>query len=94
MIKALDEALHCRGKPIGVIFHYDQGSQYKSHLVRQRLEYYDMRQSMSRKGNCWDHALIERIFRSLKLRYRSIEEAKLDRSVSDGILPSDTTTSV
>lgn len=89
VIKALDEAWHRRGKPVGVIFHSlakqcFSGSQYKSHLVRQRLEHYDMRQSMSRKGNCWDNAPTERIFRSLKtewipkLGYHSIEEAKLD----------------
>ena len=84
VLRALDEAWHRRGKPTGVIFHSDQGSQYKSHLIRQRLERYAMQQSMSRKGNCWDNAPTERLFRSLKtewipkLGYRSIEEAKLD----------------
>lgn len=84
VIKALDEAWHRRGKPSGVIFHSDQGSQYKSLLVRHRLACYAMQQSMSRKGNCWDNAPTERLFRSLKtewipkLGYSSIEEAKLD----------------
>lgn len=84
VIKALDEAWHRRGKPSGVIFHSDQGSQYKSHLIQQRLKHYDMQQSMSRKGNCWDNAPTERLFRSLKtewipkLGYHSIEDAKLD----------------
>ena len=84
VIKALDEAWQRRGKPVGVMFHSDQGSQYKSHLIRQRLADYDMHQSMSRKGNCWDNAPTERLFRSLKtewipkLGYHSFEEAKLD----------------
>lgn len=84
VLKALDEAWHRRGKPAGVIFHSDQGSQYKSLLVRQRLKSYAIQQSMSRKGNCWDNAPTERLFRSLKtewipkLGYHSIEEAKLD----------------
>jgi putative transposase len=50
VLKALDEAWHRRGKPAGVIFHSDQGSQYKSLLVRQRLKSYAIQQSMSRKG--------------------------------------------
>lgn len=89
VIKALDEAWHRRGKPSGVIFHSlakrcFSGSQYKSFLVRHRLACYAMQQSMSRKGNCWDNAPTERLFRSLKtewipkLGYHSIEEAKLD----------------
>ncbi|MFW1755436.1 DDE-type integrase/transposase/recombinase, partial [Acinetobacter wanghuae] len=71
VIKALDEAWHRRGKPSGVIFHSlakrcFSGSQYKSFLVRHRLACYAMQQSMSRKGNCWDNAPTERLFRSLK----------------------------
>ncbi|WP_213033311.1 integrase core domain-containing protein, partial [Acinetobacter sp. ANC 3903] len=67
-----------------VIFHTDQGSQYKSHMFRHRLQQYAMVQSMSRKGNCWDNAPTERLFRSLKtewipkLGYHSIQEARLD----------------
>lgn len=82
--KALDDAWQCRGKPSGVIFHTDQGSQYKSHMFRHRLQQYAMVQSMSRKGNCWDNAPTERLFRSLKtewipkLGYHSIQEARLD----------------
>ncbi|MFW1755437.1 DDE-type integrase/transposase/recombinase, partial [Acinetobacter wanghuae] len=71
VIKALDEAWHRRGKPSGMIFHSlakrcFSGSQYKSLLVRYRLACYAMQQSMSRKGNCWDNAPTERLFRSLK----------------------------
>ena len=84
VIKALDEAWNRRGKPFGVMFHSDQGSQYMSLKFRQRLWRYKMVQSMSRRGNCWDNAPMERLFRSLKtewipdLGYRSLEEAKMD----------------
>ena len=54
VIKALDMAYEQRGKPQGLLFHSDQGSQYASRLFRQRLWRYRMRQSMSRRGNCWD----------------------------------------
>lgn len=84
VIKALDEAWNRRGKPSGVMFHSDQGSQYMSLKFRQRLCRYKMVQSMSRRGNCWDNAPMERLFRSLKtewipdLGYRSLVEAKMD----------------
>ena len=84
VIKALDNAWHRRGKPHGVMFHSDQGSQYMSLKFRQRLWRYQMQQSMSRRGNCWDNAPMERLFRSLKtewipeLGYTSFTEAKMD----------------
>jgi len=66
VIKALDVAYEQRGKPQGLLFQSDQGSQYGSRNFRQRLWRYRMRQSMSRRGNCWDNAPMERVFRSLK----------------------------
>jgi len=65
-VKALDMAYQQRGNPQGVMFHSDQGCQYTSRLFRQRLWRYRMKQSMSRRGNCWDNAPMERVFRSLK----------------------------
>jgi putative transposase len=64
VIKALDMAYEQRGRPQGSLFHSDQGS--ASRLFRQRLWRYRMRQSMSRQGNSWDNAPMERVFRSLK----------------------------
>ena len=84
--KALDMAFEQRGKPAGVMFHSDQGSQYASRLFRQRLWRYRMKQSMSRRGNCWDNAPMERVFRSLKsewvpsLGYMSKTQAMKDIS--------------
>ncbi len=66
VVKALDMAYEQRGRPQNVMFHSDQGSQYASHSFRQRLWRYRMTQSMSRRGNCWDNAPMERLFRSLK----------------------------
>ncbi len=84
VIQALDDAWSRRGKPAGVMFHSDQGSQYASLKFRQRLWRYKMVQSMSRRGNCWDNAPMERLFRSLKTEwvpeygYRSFNEAQMD----------------
>ncbi len=82
VVNALDYAYEQRGRPSGLLFHTDQGSQYTSRLFRQRLWRYRMRQSMSRRGNCWDNAPMERLFRSLKsewipvLGYPSICDAR------------------
>lgn len=84
VVAALDMAYQLRGEPKDVLFHSDQGSQYASKLFRQRLWRYRMKQSMSRRGNCWDNAPMERVFRSFKSEwmpvegYRSFSEAKRD----------------
>lgn len=85
-IKALDMAYEQRGCPQGVMFHSDQGCQYASRKFRQRLWRYRIEQSMSRRGNCWDNAPMERVFRSLKSEwipttgYPSMNEATRDIS--------------
>lgn len=85
-VKALDMAYESRGKPQDVLFHSDQGSQYGSRKYRQRLWRYRMTQSMSRRGNCWDNAPMERLFRSFKaewlpkLGYHNLSEAMRDVS--------------
>ncbi|WP_268821632.1 DDE-type integrase/transposase/recombinase, partial [Vibrio anguillarum] len=60
--KALDMAWEQRGRPKNVTFHSDQGSQYGSRKFRQKLYQYRITQSMSRRGNCWDNAPMERLF--------------------------------
>lgn len=69
VIKALDMAYEQRGRPQNVLFHSDQGSQYGSRSFRQRLWRYRFMQSMSRRGNCYDNAPMERLFRSLKTEW-------------------------
>ncbi len=86
--KALEMAYEQRGRPVGVLFHSDQGSQYASRMFRQGLWRYRMSQSMSRRGNCWDNAPMERLFRSLKtewvpsLGYATVNEAQRDISLN------------
>jgi len=49
-----------------LMFHSDQGVQYSAHLFVNCLKKMKITQSMSRRGNCWDNAVMERFFRSLK----------------------------
>ena len=64
--QALTNAFNARGNPSGVMFHSDQGCHYTSVSFRQLIWKYQIKQSMSRRGNCWDNAPMERFFRSLK----------------------------
>ncbi|SDJ60945.1 putative transposase [Paraburkholderia steynii] len=66
VIRALQLALDMRRPAPGVMFHSDQGCQYTSNAFRAFLGKNRITQSMSRKGNCWDNAVVERFFRSLK----------------------------
>lgn len=62
----LDQAARVRRPNPGLVFHSDRGSQYASHAFRRRLWRYRMRQSMSRRGDCWDNAVAESFFATLK----------------------------
>ena len=64
--KALMMVFESRGRPKNVMFHSDQGCHYSSKQYRQLLWRYQIKQSMSRRGNCWDNAPMERFFRSFK----------------------------
>lgn len=66
VIGALRKAFMRRRPKPGLIFHSDRGSQYASAAFRRLLKIYGLRQSMSRKGDCWDNAVAERFFRSIK----------------------------
>jgi putative transposase len=59
-------ALQRRGFPRGMIFHSDRGSQYCSSDYQKILNKYGLICSMSRKGNCWDNAVSESFFHSIK----------------------------
>lgn len=82
--KALTMAFESRGRPKHVMFHSDQGCHYTSKQFRQLLWRYQMKQSMSRRGNCWDNSPMERFFRSYKSEwmpttgYQTMEQAKHD----------------
>ena len=64
--QALSNAFKARGCPKGLMFHSDQGCHYTILAFRQQVWKYKIKQSMSRRGNCWDNAPMERFFRSLK----------------------------
>lgn len=50
----------------GLVFHSDQGTQYCSKAVRDRIHLVGLIQSMSRKGNCYDNAYVESFFSTMK----------------------------
>ncbi|MCG6523285.1 IS3 family transposase, partial [Vibrio parahaemolyticus] len=64
---ALSMALFRRGFPEHVILHSDRGSQYCSKDYRDLITAYNLKQSMSSKGNCWDNACVESFFHSMKV---------------------------
>jgi putative transposase len=63
---ALMMAIWKRKPPKGLLWHTDRGSQYASQSHRQLLEQHGIQQSMSRKANCWDNAVAESFFHTLK----------------------------
>jgi transposase InsO family protein len=81
---ALKMALWQRRPGPGLIHHSDRGSQYASDVFRLLLKNNKIVGSMSRKGNCWDNAVAESFFGSLKqervqwYEYQTREEARQD----------------
>ena len=79
---ALLMAIWKRKPDKGLLWHTDRGSQYASDSHRKLLKLYGIEQSMSRKGNCWDNAVSESFFHTLKTElihhqtFHSREEAK------------------
>ena len=65
-----------RRPPSGLIFHSDRGVQYASREYRQTLESLKITASMARKGNCYDNAVMEAFWSTLKLEliYRHHQE--------------------
>lgn len=81
---ALRMAIAQRQPPAGLVVHSDRGSQYASDAHRALLARHGFLGSMSRKGNCWDNAVMERFFLNLKMErvwrrdYANPEEARAD----------------
>jgi len=71
--EALEMAFKGRRPAPGLIFHSDRGSQYTSAAFRQLLASHQVRQSLSRPRQCWDNAVAESFFATLKteLVYRT-----------------------
>jgi len=66
MIRAFQKALFRRRPEKGLLVHSDRGIQYASADFRNLLKKKDFLQSMSRKGNCWDNAVAESFFHTIK----------------------------
>jgi putative transposase len=64
---ALAMAIHQRHPPVGLIHHSDRGSQYTSATYQRMLAQIGATVSMSRRGNCWDNAVMESFFATLKV---------------------------
>lgn len=65
-LRALDMALTSRNPPPGLLHHSDRGSNYTANDYRRALSDRGIEVSMSRKGNCWDNAVAESFFATLK----------------------------
>ncbi len=80
--RAFLQAQTRRGSAVSPLVHSDRGSQYASAAFKEQLAAWECRQSMSRKGNCWDNAVTESFFGILKNelihheRFRTRQEAK------------------
>lgn len=81
---ALNMAITRRKPAKGLIWHTDRGSQYASISHRKLIHENGIIQSMSRKGNCWDNAVAESFFHTLKteLIYDEIYETKAQANQS------------
>ena len=66
VIRALMMAINLRQPKAGLIHHSDRGSQYAGEAYQALLTQHGILPSMSRKGNCWDNAVVERFFKSYK----------------------------
>jgi putative transposase len=83
VIDAVNQALSHRTPSLDMIFHSDRGSQYASDRFQRLLSDYKIQPSMSSKGDCYDNAITESFFHTLKTElvyfenYQTREEARL-----------------
>ena len=84
VVDAVMMAVWRRKPKAGVVVHSDQGSQYGSDDWRRFCRDHGLKPSMSRRGNCWDNAVAESFFSSLKKErvrrriYKTRDEARAD----------------
>jgi putative transposase len=87
VIDALEMACLQRRPQAGkAIFHSDRGSQYASEDYRNMMKLYGLTPSMSRKGNCWDNAVTETLFGSLKVERLHGEKFMTVRAAKDAVM--------
>jgi transposase InsO family protein len=85
--RALDMAVRNRPPREGLIFHSDRGVQYCSEAFRSELKRLcpTVRQSMSRKGNCWDNACAESFFKTLKTELAILKKGGSAREIKTAV---------
>jgi len=82
ILEALQMARGRRDIPQGLLLHSDRGVQYRGNEYQQTLEELGIVASMSRKGNCWDNAVMEAFFGRLKVEliypenYRTLDDLR------------------
>jgi len=79
----LQKAVALHNPPAGLLIHSDQGSTYTANDFKDSLSGAQMKQSMSRRGNCWDNAVAESFFKTIKTEldrkyWRTTEDLHLD----------------
>lgn len=88
VIDTLKMALENRDHPEGVILHSDQGSVYTSYAFQDFVKRHHLVSSMSRRGNCWDNAVIESFHSSLKseefqyVKFNSLGDREVDERIT------------
>ena len=89
VLSALHMALYGRNPGAGLIHHSDRGSQYASGDYQKELERRGIVCSMSRKGDCWDNAVVESFFATLKRelvdRHRFVTRAQAIQAIFEYI---------
>jgi len=85
-LEALRKALAIRRPDKGLIHHSDRGSQYCSTAYQAELRKHGIRISMSRQGNCFDNAVVETFFKSLKceLVWRTVFQTRAEATQAIG----------
>jgi transposase InsO family protein len=89
VMDTLKAALINRGNPSGVILHSDQGSVYTSYAFQDFVKESNLISSMSRRGNCWDNAVIESFHSNLKseefqyIKFNSMRLSEVRNHVDD-----------
>jgi putative transposase len=85
ILEALNMAVSCRDSANNVLLHSDRGVQYRGHEYQQALKDNDIVCSMSRKGNCWDNAVMESFFGRFKVELIYAENYKTVETAQSGI---------
>ncbi len=91
VMDTLKEALSTRGNPEGVMVHSDQGSVYTSYAFQELVKEKHLVSSMSRRGNCWDNAVIESFHSNIKteefqyIKFNSLSNVSVVQKVDEYI---------